>query len=52
MAGDAWKKRLDEVFNNDKEGRIAAIVESLRTKNFCAVDQKGKGLTWKELAIK
>lgn len=27
---DAWKKKIEEYFNNDKEGRSIAIIESLR----------------------
>ena len=32
LAGDLYKKKLEEFFSNDKEARCAAIIESLRSK--------------------
>jgi hypothetical protein len=43
---------LEEYFNNDKEGRAAAIIESLRFRTNNYVEQSGRSLPWKDPSLK
>lgn len=54
LVGDAFKKKIEEFFANDKKGKILAIIESLRinsSKNFNIIQNEGKGFVWKQQAL-
>lgn len=51
---DAWRKKLEELFADDPEGKCIAIVESLRCDNSKmgnTIERKGSSLAWKEAAV-
>lgn len=52
--GDAYKKKIEEYFPQDKKGRVLAIVESLRIHNpNCSniIQNEGKSFPWKSQAL-
>ncbi|EAR94374.2 hypothetical protein TTHERM_00049190 (macronuclear) [Tetrahymena thermophila SB210] len=51
---EAWKKKVEEVFADDPEGKCIAVVESLRCNNSKfsnTVERKGAQFSWKEGAL-
>lgn len=51
---DAWKKRIEEIFNDDSDGKIIAIIDSLRLNNpklMNITEKKNKIIPWKEAAV-
>ncbi len=52
--GDAWKKKIEEYFKNDIEGRNIAIIESLNQnykKHNNIVSHQGKAYSWKDPVV-
>ena len=54
LVGEAWKKKIEEYFKNDIEGRNMSILESLNQnykKNSNIVTHSGKAFSWKDQVI-